>query len=72
VLVTEAPVLLLDEPFSGGLDPSGLMVLRHVLQRLAASKEVTIVMATPVPELVEGLADRVALIRDGQIGMAVS
>ena len=23
-LVTEAPLLLLDEPFSGGLDPSGL------------------------------------------------
>ena len=31
-LVTEAPVLLLDEPFSGGLDPSGLMTLKRIFQ----------------------------------------
>jgi ABC-type multidrug transport system ATPase subunit len=67
VLVTEAPVLLLDEPFSGGLDPSGLMVLRQVLKRLTKETGATVVMASPVAELVEGLADRVAVIRDGQI-----
>src|SRR5262249_18359357 len=33
-LVTEAPVLLLDEPFSGGLDPSGLLALKRVLRHL--------------------------------------
>ena len=31
-LLTEAPVLLLDEPFSGGLDPAGILALKRVLQ----------------------------------------
>lgn len=66
-LITEAPNLLLDEPFSGGLDPSGILALKRVLQRLAERDDVTIVMATPVPELVEELADRIAIIRDGQL-----
>jgi ABC-type multidrug transport system ATPase subunit len=66
-LITEATVLLLDEPFSGGLDPSGIMALRQVLQRLRDDRGTTIVMATPVPELVEDLADRIAILRDGQL-----
>lgn len=66
-LITEAPVLLLDEPFSGGLDPSGILALKRVLQGLAARDDVTIVLTTPVPELVEELADRIAIVRDGQI-----
>ena len=37
------------------------------MQRLAARDDVTVVMATPVPEIVEGLADRVAIIRDGEL-----
>ena len=66
-LITEAPYLLLDEPFSGGLDPSGILALKSVLHRLAARDDVTVVMTTPVPELVEELADRIAVIRDGQL-----
>jgi ABC-2 type transport system ATP-binding protein len=66
-LVTEAPVMLLDEPFAGGLDPSGILALRRVLQHLARGDNFTIVMATPVPELVEELADRVAVLKDGRV-----
>jgi ABC-type multidrug transport system ATPase subunit len=66
-LITEAPYLLLDEPFSGGLDPSGLLALKRVLQHLAQRDDVTIVMTTPVPELVEEVADRIAVIRDGEL-----
>ncbi|MBI3099710.1 MAG: ABC transporter ATP-binding protein [Planctomycetes bacterium] len=66
-LIVEAPVMFLDEPFSGGLDPSGIAALRKVLQSLAARDDITIVMATPVPELVEGLADRIAIILDGRV-----
>jgi ABC-2 type transport system ATP-binding protein len=66
-LVTEASVFLLDEPFSGGLDPSGILAMRRVLQHLAERGDVTIVMATPVVELIEGLANRVAILRDGRI-----
>lgn len=66
-LITEAPILLLDEPFSGGLDPSGILALKRILQRRAQSGEVTVVMATPVPELVEELATRIVVMQQGQI-----
>ena len=67
VLATEAPVMFLDEPFSGGLDPSGILALKRILQRITARGDATVVMATPVPELVEEIATRIILIRDGQI-----
>jgi ABC-2 type transport system ATP-binding protein len=66
-LITEAPYLLLDEPFSGGLDPSGILALKQVLQRLAARSDVTVVMTTPVTEIVEELADKIAVIQDGRL-----
>lgn len=66
-LVSEAPVLLLDEPFSGGLDPSGIFALKRVLQRLAERHAVTIVMTTPVPEVVEELSHRIVVMRDGEV-----
>lgn len=66
-LVSEAPVMLLDEPFSGGLDPGGIHALKRVLQQLTDAKKTTVVMATPVPELVEELAERVAIIQDGRL-----
>ncbi len=66
-LVTESPILILDEPFSGGLDSSALHALQQILKHLADRDDVTIMMAVPVPELVEGLADRIAVIKDGEI-----
>ncbi|HLJ11653.1 MAG TPA: ATP-binding cassette domain-containing protein, partial [Planctomycetaceae bacterium] len=67
-LVSEAKVLLLDEPFSGGLDPSGILALKHVLRRLAQEGG-TILMTTPVPELVDELADRLIILRGGEIAV---
>ena len=66
-LVTDAPVMLLDEPFSGGLDPSALLAIKRILQHLATRDDVTILLATPVPELVTEIADRIAILRQGQI-----
>ncbi len=66
-LVAERPILMLDEPFSGGLDPSGIVALKHLLRRLAREQGRTIVMTTPVPEILEDLADRVAILQDGRI-----
>jgi ABC-type multidrug transport system ATPase subunit len=66
-LVTEAPVLLLDEPFSGGLDPAGIMALKSILRHLAKHAGATVILTTPVPELVEELADRIVVIRDGEL-----
>jgi ABC-type multidrug transport system ATPase subunit len=68
-LVAETPVMILDEPFAGGLDPSGLIALRRVLQHLAERDDRTIVMASPVPELIDGLAHRVAVLDAGRIAV---
>jgi ABC-type multidrug transport system ATPase subunit len=66
-LAAETPVMLLDEPFSGGLDPSGILALKRVLRHRVREAGATVVMATPVPELVEELADRVAVLREGRL-----
>jgi ABC-2 type transport system ATP-binding protein len=66
-LASEAPILILDEPFSGGLDPSGILALKRILQHLVAEEKATVVMSTPVAELVEELAGRIVVLRDGQI-----
>lgn len=66
-LLTRAPILLLDEPFSGGLDPSGILALKHILRHRVEKERATVVMTTPVPEILEELADRIAIIREGEI-----
>jgi ABC-type multidrug transport system ATPase subunit len=67
VLLTEAPILLLDEPFSGGLDPSGLIALKRVLKRKVAEQGGTVVLTSPVPEIVEEIADRIVILKNGEI-----
>lgn len=66
-LVTEAPVLFLDEPFSGGLDPAGLLTLKRLFQHHARRKALTIVLTSPVPELVEEIATRILVLHHGEI-----
>ncbi len=66
-IVADAPLLILDEPFSGGLDPSGLLTLKRIIQRLARRHSSTIVLSSPVPELIEELASRIMVIREGEI-----
>lgn len=66
-LVTDAPILLLDEPFSGGLDPAGILALKSILRGLIERDLTTIVMTTPVPELLDELADRILVLRAGEI-----
>ncbi len=57
------PILLLDEPFSGGLDPGGLLTLKRIIQHQARRKVATVVLTSPVPELVEEIATRVVVLR---------
>jgi ABC-type multidrug transport system ATPase subunit len=66
-LVTEAPVLLLDEPFSGGLDPAGILALKRVLQRRVREQGSTVVLTSPVPEIVEEIAHRIVILRNGEV-----
>ena len=60
-------MLILDEPFSGGLDPSGILALKRILQHLTAERKATVIMSTPVAELVEELAQRIVVLQDGQV-----
>ena len=66
-LITDASILLLDEPFTGGLDPSAILALKNVLKNLAAREDVTIVMASQLPEIAEATAHRIAVIRNGEL-----
>ena len=66
-LVTEVPVLFLDEPFSGGLDPSGLLALKRILKRRVTEQGGTVVLTSPVPEIVEEIAGRIIILRNGEV-----
>jgi len=66
-LITDCPLLLLDEPFGGGLDPAGILALKEVLKRLAKMPGRTIVMTAPDPSLIEELAEHVLVLRAGRI-----
>ena len=66
-LLADREVLLLDEPFSGGLDPTGIAALRRVLMNRSRERHHTIVMTTPVAEVVAELADRLLILRDGTL-----
>jgi len=61
-LVTEAPVLVLDEPFTGGLDPAAGLALRRVLKHMADTGAATIFMASQIPELVEQMAHQIMVL----------
>jgi ABC-type multidrug transport system ATPase subunit len=66
-LISDAPILLLDEIFGGGLDPAGILALKHVHKRLTKTEGRTVVMTAPVPEIVEELADEVIVLREGRV-----
>lgn len=66
-LITEAKVMILDEPFTGGLDPSGIFVLKTILRHLANRGDITILMATQLPEIATDLAQRIVILKDGEV-----
>jgi ABC-type multidrug transport system ATPase subunit len=66
-LVTEAPVLVLDEPFTGGLDPSAILALSRVLEHLTKQRQVTVLMASQLPELMEKLSHRILVLTESRI-----
>ncbi len=66
-LITDAKVLLLDEPFTGGLDPSGIRALKEVLAVLRRRDDVTVVMATQIASIAEAIADRILVMGEGEV-----
>jgi ABC-2 type transport system ATP-binding protein len=66
-LIAETRILLLDEPFSGGLDPAGILTLKRIFQHHGRRRDKTIVLTSPVPDLVQEVATRIIVLHDGEI-----
>jgi ABC-2 type transport system ATP-binding protein len=63
-LIHDPKILILDEPTTG-LDPNQLVEIRTVIKEIAKQK--TIILSTHIMQEVEALADRLIIIRDGNI-----
>ncbi len=66
-LLADRGLLLLDEPFSGGLDPAGITALKRVLKHRAETRGQCILLSTPVAELVTEMADRLLVLQQGEL-----
>jgi len=64
-LVGNPDVLILDEP-TNGLDPSGMVEVRHIIQKIAAQGK-TIVLASHILDEVEKICSHVAIIKKGKV-----
>jgi ABC-2 type transport system ATP-binding protein len=65
-LMTDAPVLILDEP-SSGLDPLMIEAFYETIDELRRSGRVTIFLSSHVLSEVDRVCDRIALIRNGRL-----
>jgi ABC-2 type transport system ATP-binding protein len=65
-LITDPPVLLLDEP-TIGLDVEAARTVKDWIAHLAADEGKTVVLTTHQLPIVQELADRIAVIRNGTI-----
>lgn len=64
-LLTEPEILFLDEPLVG-LDPASSRMVKDLF-REKANQKITIFLCTHILEVVEELADRVAIIKSGKL-----
>ena len=65
-LVTEKPLLLLDEPFAA-LDPGLRRSMIKLVDRIRRERAITTVITVHTPEDILHVADQVAFIADGQV-----
>jgi ABC-2 type transport system ATP-binding protein len=66
-LVSNAELLILDEPFTGEVDPAGVATLRVLLARLARERGTTCIVTTQIVAFARDLFDRVAIVNGGRI-----
>ncbi len=70
-LAVQRPILLLDEPFSA-LDIKTATELRRDLAELCEKKHLTVVMVSHLVEEAVDLADRIVVVREGEIASTIS
>jgi len=64
-LVGDPDVLILDEP-TNGLDPEGMVEVRHIIQKIAAQGK-TIILASHMLDEVEKICSHVAILKRGRL-----
>ena len=65
-LVGEPSMILLDEPING-LDPQGIVEVRHTLEQLRDEKGITIMISSHILEELAKLADSYGIIHEGKL-----
>lgn len=65
-LLSKPKLLILDEP-TNGLDPSGILDFREVVQKAAKERGMAVFVSSHILSEVQNLCDRVAFINDGVI-----
>ncbi|HEX3078546.1 MAG TPA: ABC transporter ATP-binding protein [Lachnospiraceae bacterium] len=65
-LLTRPKFLILDEP-TNGLDPTGTIELREIIEKMAKEENVSILFSSHLLGEVEKLADRIIYIKEGRI-----
>lgn len=65
-LLHNPKLLILDEP-ANGLDPAGIVEMRHLLLQLAHEQGITIFMSSHILGEVSRLAQRIGIIHEGQL-----
>lgn len=66
-LITNARLYLLDEPFTGEIDPPGIAAVKEILGEMRRRRDITVVMSTQIADIAEGLASRVGVLHEGRI-----
>jgi ABC-2 type transport system ATP-binding protein len=65
-LLHQPDLLVLDEP-ANGLDPAGVVEIRHLLQALARERGVTVFMSSHILPEVDRLATRIGIVHRGRL-----
>ncbi|WP_254765995.1 ABC transporter ATP-binding protein [Salinilacihabitans rarus] len=65
-LLSNPPVLVLDEP-TAGLDPRGVAAFHEVVERIDRETDATVVLSSHALGEVERLCDEVAILQDGRL-----
>ena len=65
-LVGEPSMIILDEPING-LDPQGIVEVRHTLDRLSKEKGITIMISSHILEELSKLANSYGIINEGHL-----
>ena len=65
-LVGDPKIIILDEPING-LDPQGIVEVRHTLEKLCKEQGITIMISSHILDELGKLADRYGIIHEGKL-----